>query len=186
MHLHSMLIPSNQFNSSFISSEKQTDTNWFLGNAECAVCAYRFFFSIKMKNPSGRPDPTKWKWSQFNFIGLWYGLGVLPIPKRERNKFGTETHISEREREGERETERSRESRHWMQCSVSEANMVTTATSTNNTQMRSHISVDRSEIKIYAFVFVCRRYNCVIGYRKMWHTCVFFCLSFFVFRQRLP
>lgn len=39
--------------------------------------------------------------------------------------------------------------------------------STTNTPNRSHISVDRSQIKIYAFVFVCRRYNCVIGYRKM-------------------
>lgn len=56
---------------------------------------------------------------------------------------------------------------------VCQRRMLTTAT-TNNTQNRSHISVDRSQIQIYAFVFVYRRYNCVIGYWKMWPCCFFF------------
>lgn len=131
--------------------------NLFLGTRNL-LCKF-FFLAVRQ---TMMPHAAKWrKWSQFNFICSGTRR-ASPIPKRDRNKFGTETH-----------RERWKTTSDAVLCVRglrSQANCVLSRRRrSNNTQNRSHISVVRSQIKIYAFVFVCRRYNCVIGYQMMWH-----------------
>lgn len=155
--------PFNPFNSPcFKRKQGDANVNLFLGTRNL-LCT--FFLAAQQ---TIMPHAAKRrKWSQFNFICSGTRR-ASSIPKRDRNKFGTETHTHRK---------RWKATLDAVLCVRAQRRMCIVARSRrrrpNNTQNRSHISVVRSQIKIYAFVFVCRRYNCVIGYWMMWHGLFF-------------